>query len=108
MGVLVIVAYRPKPGKEAALLQLTKEHIPALRGQGLVTDRAPYAMRSADGTIIEVFEWKSPAAIDAAHKNPVVLKMWERYGEVCEIVPLVMVKESNNMFAGFEPIDLNL
>ena len=108
MGVLVIVAYRPLPGKEARLLELTKEHVPILWGQGLVTDRPPYAMRSADGTIIEVFEWKSQEAIDAAHANPVVLKMWERYGEVCEYIPLIKVKECNDMFAGFEPIDLNL
>ena len=45
MGVLVIVAYRPKPGKEARLLELTKEHWPILRGLGLATDRPAYAMR---------------------------------------------------------------
>jgi hypothetical protein len=103
---MVIVAYRPRPGKEALLLELTREHVPILRGQGLATDRPPYAMRSADGTIIEVFEWKSKAAIEAAHTNPVVLKMWERYAEACEYIPLVKVNESSNLFAGFEPIDL--
>jgi len=107
MGVLVIVAYRPHPGKEARLLELTKEHVPILRGQGLVTDRPPYAMRSEDGTIIEVFEWKSEAAIESAHTNPEVLKMWERYAEACEYIPLIKVKESSDLFAGFEPIDLD-
>jgi len=63
-------------------------------------------MRSMDGTIIEVFEWKSQAAMDAAHSNPVVLKMWERYAEACEYIPLIQVKECNDMFAGFEPIEL--
>jgi hypothetical protein len=105
-GVLVIVAYRPRPGKEALLLELTKEHTPILRGQGLATDRPAYAMRAADGTIIEVFEWKSQEAIAAAHTNPEVLKLWERYGEACEYVPLTSVKESSDMFAGFEPIEL--
>ena len=107
MSVLVIVAYRPRPGKEALLLQLTKEHVPILREQGLATDRPAYAMRAADGTILEVFEWKSKAAIETAHTNPAVLKMWERYAEACEYVPLAAVKESSDMFAGFEPIDLN-
>jgi hypothetical protein len=107
MGVLVIVAYRPRPGKEALLLELTKEHVPILRGQGLVTDRQPYAMRSADGTIIEVFEWNSKEAIDSAHTNPAVLEMWKRYEVACEYIPLVKVKESSDLFAGFEPIDLN-
>jgi quinol monooxygenase YgiN len=106
MSVLVMVAYRPRPGKEARLLELTKEHVPILRGQGLATDRPAYAMRGADGTIVEVFEWKSKAAIEAAHSNPVVLKMWERYAEACEYVPLISVKESSDLFAGFEPIDL--
>jgi len=108
MSVLVIVAYRPRPGMEARLLELTKEHVPILRGQGLVTERPPYAMRSEDGTIIEVFEWKSQAAIDAAHSNPVVLQMWARYDEACEYIPLIKVKECSDLFAGFEPIDLNL
>jgi quinol monooxygenase YgiN len=106
MSVMVIVAYRPRPGKEALLLELTKDHAVILRGEGLVTDRPAYAMRATDGTIIEVFEWKSQAAIDAAHTNPTVLKMWERYTEACEYVPLVTVKECSDIFAGFVPIDL--
>jgi hypothetical protein len=106
MCVMVIVAYRPRPGKEALLLELTKEHVSVLHGQGLATDRPAYAMRSADGTILEVFEWKSKAAIEAAHTNPVVLKMWEKYAEACEYTPLNAVKECSDLFAGFEPIDL--
>jgi len=96
MSVMVIVAYRPRPGKEALLLQLTKEHVPILRGQELATDRPAYAMRAEDGTIIEVFEWKSKAAIEAAHTNPAVLKLWGRYAEICEYIPLNAVKESSS------------
>jgi hypothetical protein len=106
MGVLVIVAYRPRPGKEARLLELTKTHVLILRGLGLVTDRPPYAMRAADGTIIEVFEWTSKEATASAHTYPAVLAMWEQYGEACEYVPLASVKECSDMFAGFEPIEL--
>jgi hypothetical protein len=106
MGIMVIAAYRPRSGQEARLLELTKDHTPILRQQGLVTDRPAYAMRAADGTIIEVFEWKSQDAIDAAHTNPEVLKMWGRYAEVCEYAPLITVKECADMFAMFEPIEL--
>jgi quinol monooxygenase YgiN len=104
--VLVVVAYRPRPGKEDALLQLTREHVPILRGQGLATERPVQAMRAADGTIIEVFEWVSQEAIAAAHQNPEVQKLWVRYGEACEYVPLASVKECSEMFAGFAPIEL--
>ena len=106
MGVMTIAAYKPRPGKEARLVELTRTHVPILRGQDLVTNRPPYAMRAADGTIIEVFEWKSKDAISAAHTNPAVLAMWEQYAEACEYVPLKTVAECSDMFAGFEPVEL--
>ena len=106
MGRMVIVAYQPRPGKQQQLLELTREHVPILRGQGLATARPSLAMRAKDGTIVEVFEWKSAAAIEAAHSNPVVLAMWERYAEACEYVPLTTLAECHEMFAGFEPIEL--
>ena len=103
-GVIVIVAYRPKPGKEEELLELVRKRVPTLRKQGLVTDRVPAIMRSRDGTIVEVSEWKSREAIDAAHKNPNVLAMWEEFGAVCDCVPLNTLPEAADMFAGFEPV----
>lgn len=106
MGVMVIAAYRPRPGKEPQLFELMKEHLPTLRGQGLATERPSYAMRASDRTILEVFEWASAEAIAAAHSNPVVTNMWQRYAEVCEFTPLCNVKECGNMFAEFEPLDL--
>ena len=69
-GIGVIVAYRPKPGKENGPVDLVRSRVPTLRKENLVTDRTPTIMRSRDGTIIEVSEWKSQEAIDAAHKNP--------------------------------------
>jgi quinol monooxygenase YgiN len=74
-GVIVIVAYRPKTGRESETLDLVKPRVPTLRKEGLVTDRAPTIMRARDGTIIEVSKWKSQEAIDAAHKNANVLAM---------------------------------
>ena len=103
-GVVVIVAYRPKPGKENELIDLVGSRVPTLRKEGLVTDRVPTIMRSRDGTIIEVSEWKSQEAIDAAHKNPNVLAMWNKFFAICECVPLKTVAEAEEMFAGFEPI----
>ena len=103
-GVIVVVAYRPKPGKEKELLELVRARVPTLRKEGLVTDRVPTIMRAKDGTIVEVSEWKSREAIDAAHKNPNVLAMWDKFFALCECVPLNSLAETNDMFAGFEPI----
>ena len=104
-GVCVIVAYRPKPGKEQELLDLVRERVPTLSKEGLVTDRRPTIVRARDGTIIEVSEWKSHEAIDAAHKNPNVLAMWEKFFALCDCVPLKTVAETEEMFAGFEPLN---
>ena len=103
-GVVVIVAYRPKPGKENELVDLVRGRVPTLRKEGLVTDRAPTIMRASDGTIIEVSEWKSREAIDAAHKNPIVLAMWNKFFALCDCVPLKSLAEAEEMFAGFEPV----
>ena len=105
MGHVSIVCYRPKPGKEAQLLELTRQHIPILRAQGLVTDREPYLMRAADGTLVEVFEWKSADAIEAAHANPEVGKLWQRYADLCDYVKLGDLAETRELFANFEQID---
>src|SRR5207248_9198491 len=99
-GVVVIVAYRPKPGKENELVDLVRSRVPTLRKEGLVTDRAPTMMRSRDGTIIEVSEWKSREAIDAAHKNPNILAMWNKFFAICDCVPLKTVAAAEEMFAG--------
>ena len=81
MGRIVIVAYRPKPGRDAALEALMQRHHQRLHGEGLVTEREPVLMRAADGTIVEVFEWRSQQAMASAHDNPRVQQMWaERDG----------------------------
>ena len=102
---IVIVAYKPKPGKEADLLQLTREHVPLLRAEGLATGHPVTACQARDGTIVEVFEW-ADGGVERAHTNPVVMKLWERYAAACDIVPLTSLPEASTMFASFTPLDL--
>ncbi len=102
---VVIVAYKPKPGKEADLLQLTREHVPLLRAEGLATDRPVIACQAKDGTIVEVFEWVA-GGTERAHNNPEVMKLWQRYAAACDYVPLVTLSESSTQFASFTPLDL--
>jgi hypothetical protein len=101
---IVIVGYRPFSGKEDELKALMKDHVAILRKEGLAPDREPILMQSSDGMIIEVFGWKSKQAIEAAHSNPVVQKMWGAYAEVCEYVSIDAVKESHNLFSEFTPL----
>ena len=104
MGRIVIVAYRPKPGQQAALESLMRRHHARLLAHGLVTDRVPILMSAADGTIVEVFEWMSAAAIAAAHDNDAVQGMWGEYAAVCDYIPLAQLPEAQALFAEFDPL----
>ena len=104
-GIIAVVAYRPKAGKDEQLLELVRSRVPTLRNERLATDRVPITMRSRGGTIVEVSEWKSREAIDAAHKNPNVWAMWEKFFALCDCVPLNTLPETANIFAGFTPIE---
>ena len=105
IGQIAIAAYRPRKGQEEALLKEVKNHLPILRSQGLVTDRRSIVMRAQDGTILEVFEWKSAKAIEEAHSNEVVAAMWKRFEDACEYVKLSDLTESGEAFATFEPVN---
>src|ERR1700737_2020564 len=104
-GVIAVVAYRPRPGKEQELLELVRARVPTLRKEGLVTDRVPTIMRSRDGTIVEGSEWKSKEAIDAGDRNPNVLAMWKIFLAVGQCFPLNPLPEAPDMFAGFTPVE---
>jgi hypothetical protein len=102
---VVIVAYKPKPGKEADLLHLTREHLPLLRSEGLATDMPETILMAQDGTIVEVFEW-APGGAERAHQNPAVLALWNRYWAACDIVKLSDLPETTQMFASFRRLEL--
>ena len=106
MGQMVIVAYRPHEGKEPQLLALVREHLLILRGENLATEREPLVMRAASGALIEIFEWKSEIAIEAAHSNARVQSLWERFSKVCDYEVLANLPECQRPFSPFEPIDL--
>jgi len=101
MGLLVIVAYRPKKGKDKALLAVVRKHVRVLRAQGLATARPAYVMRSKNGTLVEVFEWKSATAVSKAHRNPAVLRLWKEFEAACTYVSLGKLPEAKEMFASF-------
>lgn len=103
MGRFVIAAFRPLPGRQAELLEVVERHWRVLRAEALVTDQPRHAMQAADGTVIEVFEWRSPEAIEQAHVNPAVQALWRDFEAVCTYVPLAAVAEAAHPFSEFQP-----
>ena len=106
MGQFTIAAYRPRSGKAQELFQLVREHHPVLRREGLVTERRPYVMQAADGTLLEVFEWTSSGSSDDAHHSAAVQELWARFGAACEYVSLSALAEGQGPFASFVPVEL--
>ena len=98
----VIAGYHPKPGQADALRALARTHFARLYALGLVTRQLPILMRARDGTVLEVFTWKSQAAIDAAHQHPAVLAMWNEYASVCDYVPVGRLPEAGELFSAFD------
>lgn len=104
MGSISVACYKPRPGCEDALLDLVRNHLPPLRAEGLVTARESIVMRTADGTIVEVFEWVSLDAIASAHKNPVVLDLWKRFEAACSYETPSNIAEFQNLFGHFDAL----
>lgn len=105
MGRFVIAAFKPKPGMAQALRVVVEKHWRVLDGERLVSDRPRQVMQAADGTIVEVFEWRSEETIDTAHRNPAVLALWEEFEASCVYVPLASLAEAQHPFSAFEPLD---
>ena len=101
----VIVAYRPKPGSEVALIDLVRSHHGRLLAEGLVTPRSPSIMRGAGGVIVEVFQWASPDAIAEAHENAAVQTLWAEFAAICDYVPVGELPEAGQLFSEFEAIE---
>jgi hypothetical protein len=101
---LAIAAYRPKAGKEAALMALAQEHVAYLRSIGAATSREHILATAADGTLIEVFEW-AEGGLQMAHAHSGLMEMWKRYAEACDYVPLASLVEAQQMFASFVAVN---
>ena len=106
MGSIVICGYLPKADQAAAFEQVLATHAKVLREQGLVTKRPFVAMKNEAGQYLEVFEWTSSAAIEAAHSNSAVQDLWGAFAAVCTYIPPAEVATLGELFAEFTPVDL--
>lgn len=107
MGVMAIACYRPKPGRAAEVLSLTKAHLPTLVAEGLAEPGRRLCGRAKDGALVEIFVWKSAEAIEAAHKNAAVGALWAKFAELADFVMAKDLAETANLFAEFDWIDID-
>lgn len=103
---VAIALYRPHEGKEQELHAIVKEHGPALKREGLITELPMLQLEAEDGTVIEIFEWKSEEAMRQAHASPVIWPIWERMMAVAEMTSLGSLKEAGQPFPNFKRLEL--
>lgn len=98
---LAIALYRPHQGQDDSLRELIDRHLPTLRSLELVTDKPATLARSQDGTYVEIFEWRSHGAKEAAHQHPSVAAIWEAMAEIADLLPLASLAEAQAPFPNF-------
>ncbi|WP_127498783.1 hypothetical protein [Paenibacillus glycanilyticus] len=103
---IAIALYRPHAGKEQELHEIVREHGPALKREGLITELPLLQLEAEDGTVIEIFEWKSEEAKRQAHSSPVIWPIWERMMAVAEMTGLGSLKEAAQPFPNFRRLEL--
>ena len=106
-AILTIGTYIPNTGKENELLKLVKEHQPALREYGFLTDKPGFVAESQNGTIIEVFEWTGLAAVEGAKQHPVIAAIWQKMHAIGDTPLLKNLQEANEPFPGFNVLKLD-
>lgn len=80
----VLALHRPRPGRETRLRELVARHVPLLRRLGLLAESAAVLMRTAGGTQVEIFRWRSPEAARAAGAQPEVRQLWRDISEIAD------------------------
>lgn len=105
MGRILVVVYKPFRGKEEQVLDVIRHHLPVLREEGLATNRKPIVMRSADGSIVEIFEARLAEAIQQATYNTKIQELWMKVAKISEFTKPAEIPEFQTAFSQFESID---
>lgn len=111
MGVFTIATYKlhddhNTPENHEALRRLIASHHMTLKVEGLATSRPAQLLHAEDGTFLELFEWVSETAAQAAHSNDRVQKLWGEMGKIATFPALAEVKGCDRPFPHFSPVRL--
>lgn len=85
----VMVTVKAKPGQEAQLEAVMKKHWATVKRLDLVTSDPHTLYRTAGGTFVDIFTWKSGEIPDNA--PPDVLAVWKEMNEAATKLDIVEV-----------------
>lgn len=104
VALTVIACYRPHEGKDAQLAELVRSHLPTLRNEGLISDDEPVHLLAADGTVLEIFSWKSEQHSRSAEGNDAVQAVWGAIAACADFRQLEQLEEAGRPFAHFQRV----
>lgn len=105
MGIVVIYACRPNVGQKNQVHGLLKKHVPALRSEGLITDRPTLLLwGEKDQVFVESFEWMSVEHARRAESSSAIQGIWKALAEHGEFVPLAKLTETAQAFSHFQSL----
>lgn len=108
--IVVLAVYRVAEKVQPEFFQVIRDKREYFSRAGLMTPRAPILLRSniSREFLIDIFEWASNEAIERAHSDPLVQRLWARMAElwIDGGLHLSNLPESEESFAGFEPVEL--
>jgi hypothetical protein len=108
--IVVLAVYRVPVKLQAKFSRIVSEKREYFLKAGYRTSREPIFLRSGSSPefLIDIFEWTSELAIERAHSDPVVQRYWSEMESlwIDGGLGLSQLPESDEAFAGFEPVAL--
>ena len=84
----VLCMFRVVQGRQEELVKLCHEHDAVLRRLDLCSDEPAVLYVGQDDLsrpfVVKIFQWRSAAALKAAHEHPDVQMIWEAMEPLCE------------------------
>ncbi|HEY3164973.1 MAG TPA: hypothetical protein VGJ71_11465 [Candidatus Limnocylindrales bacterium] len=98
-------AYRPRPGRDDAVLPHLREEVAALRARGHITSRPAPICRTARGEYLVIAEWATQTSVDDAHRDEAILEIWRRKEQLVEYLEPAELDGIDIPFASYDVIE---
>lgn len=108
MARLLMVAYRPHPHQRDTVLGLLYEQYLLVSGLGLIADRQPWVMESANGEIVYVIAFSDAGQVDRCWENETFQDIDSQLLQLAEMVPVHSLQEASGPYLDMEEIDLGM
>lgn len=105
MARILIVTYRPAPGKYDEALALLRAQYQRVIDMGIVPRHAPLLARSAVGEITYVATFAHPDDVDRCWEDASFQELDTRLAEIAELIPMMSMCEASASYIDMEAVE---